>query len=147
MTITDMLKNVPLLLLLGGALVSCGVESNTVVATSPETSAVTPVNRRLDGAAAAAMLTQNPQVQVLDVRTAQEFQSGHLSQAQHLDFYDPTFGQRLQTLDTAQTYLVYCAVGGRSRDAVRQMETLGFRHVYDATDGFDALQRAGLPTQ
>lgn len=86
-------------------------------------------------------------VTVLDIRTPQEWTGGHLQGAQLLDYYRDDFSSKLQALDRTKPYLLYCAVGGRSRDAARLMQQLGFQQVYDATEGFAALKRAGVPVE
>lgn len=94
---------------------------------------------------AKALLEQHKELVVLDVRTHGEHQAGHVAGAILLDYYSPDFEQRLKELDPSKPYLVYCTVGGRSRDAARLMQELGFEQVYDAVEGFQALQRAGVP--
>ena len=94
---------------------------------------------------AKALLEQHKELVVLDVRTPGEHQAGHVAGAILLDYYSPDFEQRLKELDPSKPYLVYCTVGGRSRDAARLMRELGFEQVYDAAEGFEALQRAGVP--
>ena len=96
---------------------------------------------------AKALLEQQEHVVILDVRTPGEYNAGHLENARHIDFYDADFSERLQALDPAKTYLVYCAVGGRSREAVQLMSQLGFLQVYDAAEGFSALRSAGVPVE
>ncbi|RIJ34208.1 rhodanese-like domain-containing protein [Pontibacter oryzae] len=96
---------------------------------------------------AKSLLAQQPEIIVLDVRTPEEFEAGHLEKAQLLNIYDQSFEQRLQELDKTKTYLVYCAVGGRSNQAVQAMNKMGFNKVYDATEGFMALKSAGVPVK
>ena len=94
-----------------------------------------------------ALLAEQQQIVMLDVRTPEEYAAGHLKGAKLINFYSPDFRQRVQALDPAKTYLVYCAVGGRSKEAVQTMAKLGFKQVYDATEGFSALKNAGIPTE
>ena len=96
---------------------------------------------------AKALLKQHPDIVLLDVRTPEEFTAGHLQGAQLLNFYDPDFLQRVQNFDTTKTYLVYCAVGGRSSQATQQMVQSGFKQVYNISEGFSALKNAGIPTE
>ena len=96
---------------------------------------------------AKTLLEQQQEVVILDIRTPGEYKAGHLKDAQHIDFYGADFSAQLQTLDPAKTYLVYCAVGGRSRDAVQLMGRIGFERVFDASEGFTALRNAGIPVE
>lgn len=90
------------------------------------------------------LLTQQEAV-LLDVRTVGEYAAGHLKDAVHMDFYAPDFASRLQELDRSVPYVLYCASGGRSKQAAIMMKSMGFKKVYDATDGFQKLKNIGLP--
>ena len=91
------------------------------------------------------LLQKKPAVIVLDVRTPEEFVSGHLNGAQNLDFYQ-NFDSQIATLDKEQEYLVYCAVGGRSSQAAQKMKDLGLK-VSDLQGGIKAWESAGLPLE
>jgi len=80
---------------------------------------------------------------VLDVRTPGEFAAGHLAKAQNIDSAAPDFSDRLQALDKAKSYLVYCRTGNRSRQALRTMGAEGFGQVYHLSDGVRGWQNAG----
>jgi len=82
---------------------------------------------------------------VLDVRTPQEYQRGHIAGAVNINYYDPDFQKRLAKLDTNKTYLVYCHSGHRSGLAVKVMEKLHFRHIYDLQGGMIQWQAKKLP--
>jgi rhodanese-related sulfurtransferase/thiol-disulfide isomerase/thioredoxin len=94
---------------------------------------------------AKVVLAQQPSTLILDVRTAQEFADGHLEKALNLDYNASDFQSQLSRLDKTKPYLVYCAVGGRSRKAAKLMQEMGFHQVYNVTDGFPALKSLGLP--
>jgi phage shock protein E len=84
---------------------------------------------------------------VLDVRTKQEFDSGHLLGALNVDYYAKDFRDRLAPLDRSKPYLVYCRSGQRSADAVKIMAGLGFKSVYDIQGGIDSWKASGLPIE
>ncbi|TPE46241.1 rhodanese-like domain-containing protein [Pontibacter mangrovi] len=119
-------------------------ESNAV--TQAETG-ITAEVKTINSEEAKTLLEQEKDLVVLDVRTPEEYTAGHLANARLMNFYDADFTQQLKTLDPSKTYLVYCAVGGRSRQAVQQMQQLGFKLVFDATEGYGALQAAGVPVE
>jgi len=83
---------------------------------------------------------------VLDVRTQEEFDDGHLANAVMLDFYRDDFRERLSELDRDVPYLLYCRSGNRSGQAFELMNELGFTDVADIDGGILAWQEAGLPT-
>ena len=62
-------------------------------------------------------LRKDASVVVLDVRTAEEFADGHMPGAINLDIRGGKFAETLAGLDKSKTYLVHCAVGGRSAKA------------------------------
>lgn len=94
---------------------------------------------------AVALLKTQPAVVVLDVRTPGEFQSGHLANAVNIDFRSPDFARQLARLDKSKTYLVHCAVGGRSTRSLLKLDSLGIKNVVHLDGGMDAWQKASLP--
>jgi rhodanese-related sulfurtransferase len=81
---------------------------------------------------------------ILDVRTAQEYRSGHLSDSINLDFRSASFANDLARLDRSKPYLVYCRTGVRSARTAALMKSLGFREIYDMAGGIAGWQREGL---
>jgi rhodanese-related sulfurtransferase len=72
---------------------------------------------------------------ILDIRTPQEFASGHLEGAVNIDYYSDSFTQELNALDKSKIYLMYCRSGGRSSSALQSMKSLGFTEVYEMGGG------------
>lgn len=68
--------------------------------------------------------------QILDVRTASEYQSGHIANALQANWLDPQeFKKRTQHLDKAKTIYIYCQSGGRSASAQTALMQDGFKVV------------------
>src|SRR5258706_7641857 len=80
---------------------------------------------------------------VLDVRTPEEFAAGHLPGAINVDFNAEDFEQKVSGLDKKKTYLVHCAVGGRSARACKKLDRLNFSSVYNLKGGNAAWEKAG----
>ena len=81
-------------------------------------------------------------IQLLDVRTAREFQQGYIKDAILIDFYDPYFVAKVQaTFDKKKPLYVYCSVGGRSNKAGLKLFTEGFQEVYDLEGGYSEYQK------
>ena len=80
---------------------------------------------------------------VLDVRRTVEFTSGHITNAVQIDFTGPDFEKKVGALDKSKTYLVYCAVGGRSSRACEKMSEMGFKNLYNLEGGIMAWKKAG----
>ncbi|MEY3249722.1 MAG: hypothetical protein RL742_1765 [Bacteroidota bacterium] len=88
-------------------------------------------------------LKTDKSAQLIDVRTPEEFASGHLENARNFDYYAPDFAKKLATLDKNKPVLVYCAVGGRSGSAAAQLKQMGFKNILDLEGGFRAWSAAG----
>jgi rhodanese-related sulfurtransferase len=66
---------------------------------------------------------------VIDVRTHEEFATGHLDGALNLDAQEADFEERVAELPREAAYVVYCASGRRAAGAVQRMVDLGFTDV------------------
>lgn len=86
-------------------------------------------------------------IQLLDVRTAGEFGSGHLSGALQADWTDRgQFADRTSHLDPKRPVFVYCLSGGRSAAAADYLRSKGFQ-VTNLSGGITAWNRAGKPLE
>ena len=84
---------------------------------------------------------------VLDVRTAKEFQDGHIPGAINLDYQSPDFQKKVSQLDKSKTYLVHCAGGVRSARACTIMDKVSFPHLVNLEPGFRGWEKAGKPVE
>lgn len=83
-------------------------------------------------------LLKQDSIQVIDVRTSEEYSQGKIGNATNINIYDADFNAKLKELDPSKTTLVYCAKGGRSAKAARVMTELNFEKVYDLKGGYSA---------
>ena len=81
---------------------------------------------------------------VLDVRTLDEVNKGHIKDATNIDYYESDFISKLDLIRKDVPVYVYCASGGRSSKAVARMQDLGFKKVYNLLGGFGAWKSEGL---
>lgn len=70
-----------------------------------------------------------PQVQLVDVRTAEEYQQGHIPAAVNIDVNSPDFDSRIAELDKGRSVALYCRSGRRSKIAAARVVELGFKVV------------------
>lgn len=70
-----------------------------------------------------------PNVQLVDVRTADEYAEGHIPNAVNIDVLSPDFANRIATLDKGRTVALYCRSGRRSKAAAEQASKLGYKVV------------------
>lgn len=90
----------------------------------------------------------NPNIQVLDVRTAVEYNSGHLKKSLQADWYNQKqFEERVKALDKSKPVYVYCLTGVRSAAAVKQLRQNGFSNVQDLQGGLIAWKLANKPIE
>lgn len=89
-------------------------------------------------AADAAPIAAKRSVVILDVRTPAEYAAGHLPGAINIDFLNPSFAGKIESLNKRKKYLVYCRSGSRSTKAVALMKEKEFRKVTNMTDGYSA---------
>jgi len=94
-----------------------------------------------------AKMAADKQNIILDVRTAGEFQAGHIAGAINLDVTAPDFAQKAAALDKSKTYLVHCASGVRSERACKKLTQLDFPSLYNLPGGFHAWTAAGEPVE
>ncbi len=79
---------------------------------------------------------------VMDVRTAEEYASGHIPKSLNMDVQQENFTNRIQSLDKSRTYLLYCRSGKRSAKALNIMKENGFVKVYHLEGGITAWNGA-----
>lgn len=63
---------------------------------------------------------------VIDVRTPDEFNDGHLEGAERIGIADDDFLSRIDQLDKSANYYIYCRSGNRAGQAIDAMRDLGF---------------------
>jgi rhodanese-related sulfurtransferase len=80
---------------------------------------------------------------ILDIRTQEEFDAGHLAGAIIVDYYASDFEAQLRQLDLTVPYVMYCNSGNRSANALALMDSVGFEEVYEMDGGIQAWFAAG----
>lgn len=74
-------------------------------------------------------------VQLVDVRTSQEYEEEHIVNSQNIDFSSPTFDDDIAKLDKRKPVILYCKGGGRSAKCAKKLKAAGFEKVYDLEGG------------
>lgn len=65
-------------------------------------------------------------VQIVDVRTSQEFETSHIEGALHIDYFEDKFWEKIEQLDKSKISLIYCRSGRRSIRVCTLMKNGGF---------------------
>jgi len=138
------------LILIAAVLISISCKSDaskSEVQGATTANLVTPsqnIVKNISAAEAKTLMLDNPEIEILDVRTPAEYGAGHLKKSENVDFLGSEFLKNIENLDPNKTYLVYCAVGGRSNKAAQLMQKQGFNSVYNSKEGFSALKKVGI---
>ncbi len=116
------------------ACVLCGPQATlSDVSAPPEPPPAADGPQEIEARELDAFLANVPGAVVLDVREPHEAALGLLAGSLHIPASE--LEGRLHELDSAQTYVVACRVGAKSRWAVRRLSDAGFRRVFHVRDG------------
>lgn len=83
-------------------------------------------------------------VQLVDVRSPEEYKTGFIASAQNIDYYSDTFDQDISKLDKNKPVIVYCKSGVRSSKCAKKLIHAGFVKVYDYEAGVSKWKHSGL---
>jgi len=78
-----------------------------------------------------ALLMMSDDVIILDVRTEEEYNSGHIQNAILIPHGEIRERAESELPDKNQVILVYCRSGARSETAARALIDMGYTNVYD----------------
>lgn len=92
-----------------------------------------------------SLLRDKQSIQVLDVRTAREFQQGHIEGAINIDYYADDFAEQLKALDPNLEYLVHCRSGVRSGKSLLILKSIGVEKLIHLDGGIKAWISSDLP--
>lgn len=85
-----------------------------------------------------------PGVQLIDVRTPDEYGNQHLDNAKNINVNDSNFEAQAAQLDKNKPVYVYCLSGGRSAKAADKLASMGFKEVYNMAGGITRWNAEGL---
>jgi rhodanese-related sulfurtransferase len=75
-------------------------------------------------------------VQLIDIRTPQEYNLGHIENAKNINFFSRNFKPEFDQMDRVKPLYLYCRSGSRSRKAAHVLARMGFEEIYDLEGGF-----------
>ena len=75
---------------------------------------------------------------LVDVRTVEEFQIGHLPSAINIDYLSEDFWEKIEKLNQQKNYFIYCRSGRRSIRVCTLMRNGGFDNdkIFNLDKGF-----------
>ena len=80
-------------------------------------------------------LSQLENVQLVDVRTPEEYKEGYIADFQNINYLSPTFEKEIEKLDKSKPVIVYCKSGDRSAKCAAKMKEKGFIKIYELDGG------------
>jgi len=99
---------------------------------------------KLDAKALSEIIKNNSEVQLLDVRTPEEYSKQHIGDAKNVNWNAADFEQKAATFDKSKPVYVYCLSGGRSKQAVAKLAEMGYTTIYELDGGIMKWNAAGL---
>ena len=93
------------------------------------------------------MLRNEKNPQIIDIRTPQEYKSGHIKGAILINFYDPNFAKNVEKagLDKNKPIYIYCRSGNRTGRSIKIFQKLGFKHIVNLGYGLNEWKHLQLP--
>ena len=87
-------------------------------------------------------------IQLLDVRTAGEYNTGHIKNSLQADWNDrKEFSRRISFIDKSKPVYVYCLSSGRSSAAAKEMTLMGYEKIFVLEGGLNAWKTANKPIE
>ncbi len=102
-------------------------------------------NTKLSATEFSARLAESSNPVILDVRTPEEFASGHLENATNINWNSSDFEEKTSVLNKEKPVFLYCRSGGRSSEAAKKLQELGFKEVYEMQGGITQWRSSKLP--
>ncbi len=87
------------------------------------------------------ILSEQGEIQLIDVRTPKEFKEGTIGDAVNINFFDPDFeAQLMEVVDPQKPLYLFCRSGRRSGNAAEKLKKSGFVEIYDLKGGYLSWQ-------
>lgn len=103
-----------------------------------------PAVKTIDVSSYSEKIKATPNAQILDVRTPEEYATGHIENSDNVNWNSDSFVSRTDKYDKTKPVFVYCKSGGRSAKAADKLAQLGFTSVYNLDGGMLKWEAAGL---
>ena len=80
---------------------------------------------------------------LVDVRTAEEYESGHIQDAVNFDFYSESFQNDILTLDNSSSIILYCRTQNRSTKTANYLKESGYNEITVIAGGITSWVKNG----
>tara|TARA_Y200000002_G_scaffold83831_1_gene66544 strand:+ start:368 stop:757 length:390 start_codon:yes stop_codon:yes gene_type:complete len=86
---------------------------------------------------------QNTDFILVDVRTNEEFESGHIQDAVNFDFYSDSFQKGILSLDKSASIILYCRTNNRSIKTANFLKENGYKEITVLAGGITSWVKNG----
>ena len=80
---------------------------------------------------------------LVDVRTADEYESGHIQDAVNFDFYSESFQNEILSLDKSSSIILYCRTQNRSTKTANYLKENGYKEITVIAGGITSWVKNG----
>jgi len=80
---------------------------------------------------------------LVDVRTTEEYESGHIQDAVNFDFYSESFQNDILTLDKSSSIILYCRTQNRSTKTANYLKENGYKEITVLAGGITSWVKNG----
>lgn len=84
----------------------------------------------------AEAVSGDKKVQLIDVRTPEEYEAGTIKYAENIDYFSDDFIEKINALDKEEPVYIFCKSGKRSTAAKEKILKNGFERVYELKGGY-----------
>lgn len=84
-------------------------------------------------------IIKNKEIYLIDVRSGQEYEEGHLDGALNIPLYNIEKDIEKNIENKENIIILYCSSGSRSKKAKEILERLGYSEVYNLKEGIDKI--------
>jgi len=86
---------------------------------------------------------QNTEHILVDVRTIEEFESGHIQDAVNFDFYSESFQKEILSIDKRSSIILYCRTQNRSIKTANYLKENGYKEITVIEGGITSWVKNG----
>ena len=80
---------------------------------------------------------------LVDVRTIEEYESGHIQDAINFDFYSKSFQKEILSLDKSSSIILYCRTQNRSTKTANYLKENGYKEITVIAGGITSWVKNG----
>ena len=80
---------------------------------------------------------------LVDVRTIEEYESGHIQDAVNFDFYSESFQKEILSLDKSASIVLYCRTQNRSTKTANYLKENGYKEIAVLEGGITSWVKNG----